>query len=60
MGANLQYYNPLIDDEVKKTWDIPSDRELTAQWCLAQLKRLVFWNRDNKSWLLVFGASAKI
>ena len=21
MGANLQHYNPLIDDEVKKTWE---------------------------------------
>lgn len=30
-GASLQHYNPLIDDEVKKTWDIPSGWKLIAQ-----------------------------
>ena len=25
IGANLQHYNPLIDAEVAKTWDIPGD-----------------------------------
>lgn len=31
LGANLQHYNPIIDDEVKKTWNINSDWELVAQ-----------------------------
>nr|WP_307794897.1 nitroreductase family protein [Alkalihalobacillus sp. BA299] len=30
-GVNLQHYNPLIDDEVKKEWNIPSHWNLTAQ-----------------------------
>jgi len=31
LGASLQHYNPLINEEVRKKWDIPSDWELTAQ-----------------------------
>ncbi|MDD4817199.1 MAG: nitroreductase family protein [Victivallaceae bacterium] len=30
-GASLQHYNPLIDDEVKRTFNIPSDWRLIAQ-----------------------------
>ncbi|MBL5766354.1 nitroreductase family protein [Heyndrickxia sporothermodurans] len=30
-GASLQHYNPLIDDEVKKEWNIPSEWKLLAQ-----------------------------
>ncbi|MDP4086308.1 MAG: nitroreductase family protein [Bacillota bacterium] len=30
-GASLQHYNPLIDDEVKQKWNIPSSWKLTAQ-----------------------------
>jgi hypothetical protein len=30
-GASLQHYNPLIDDEVKGKWDIPSKWNLIAQ-----------------------------
>ncbi|WP_198512559.1 nitroreductase family protein [Bacillus sp. mrc49] len=30
-GASLQHYNPLIDDEVRKTWDIPPHWKLIAQ-----------------------------
>lgn len=30
-GASLQHYNPLIDDKVKKTWNIPDTWQLTAQ-----------------------------
>ncbi|MGE7759984.1 nitroreductase family protein [Peribacillus sp. NPDC097895] len=30
-GASLQHYNPLIDDEVKKTWDISRNWKLIAQ-----------------------------
>ena len=31
MGASLQHYNPLIDDEVSKTWNIPSSWKLISQ-----------------------------
>ncbi|MBX9956514.1 nitroreductase family protein [Peribacillus simplex] len=31
MGATLQHYNPLIDDEVKKEWNVPSNWKLIAQ-----------------------------
>ena len=31
IGANLQHYNPLIDDEVKNEWDIPKNYQLTGQ-----------------------------
>jgi uncharacterized protein len=31
MGANLQHYNPLIDDEVKRTFNIPEEWKLVAQ-----------------------------
>ncbi|MET1178565.1 nitroreductase family protein [Peribacillus simplex] len=31
MGATLQHYNPLIDDDVKKEWDVPSNWKLIAQ-----------------------------
>lgn len=31
LGASLQHYNPLIDDEVKKEWGIPESWKLIAQ-----------------------------
>ncbi|MDR1727152.1 MAG: nitroreductase family protein [Acidobacteriota bacterium] len=31
LGASLQHYNPLIDDEVKKAWDVPDSWRLVAQ-----------------------------
>lgn len=31
LGASLQHYNPLIDDEVKRQWNIPSNWNLLAQ-----------------------------
>lgn len=31
IGASLQHYNPLIDDEVKKTWNLPQSWKLIAQ-----------------------------
>lgn len=30
-GASLQHYNPLIDDEVRRTWALPADWRLIAQ-----------------------------
>ena len=30
-GASLQHYNPLIDDEVKKTWGLPESWSLISQ-----------------------------
>lgn len=31
LGASLQHYNPLIDDEVKQAWGIPQEWKLIAQ-----------------------------
>lgn len=31
IGANIQHYNPLIDDEVKKTFSVPESWELIGQ-----------------------------
>lgn len=31
LGATLQHYNPLIDEEVKKTWNLPQSWKLIAQ-----------------------------
>ena len=31
LGVNLQHYNPLIDDEVKKLFDLPESWKLIAQ-----------------------------
>ena len=31
VGANIQHYNPLIDDEVKTTWNIPANYQLVGQ-----------------------------
>jgi len=30
-GATLQHYNPLIDEEVQQTWNVPSSWKLIAQ-----------------------------
>lgn len=31
LGATLQHYNPLIDEEVRRTWNLPAEWELIAQ-----------------------------
>ena len=31
LGVNLQHYNPLIDEEVKKTFQVPDSWKLIAQ-----------------------------
>ena len=31
VGANIQHYNPLIDDKVKVTWDVPDNLQLVGQ-----------------------------
>lgn len=31
LGTSLQHYNPLIDDEVKKAWNLPDEWKLLAQ-----------------------------
>lgn len=36
LGATLQHYNPLIDDEVKKVWGIPQEWKLIAQMPFGQ------------------------
>jgi hypothetical protein len=31
LGVSLQHYNPLIDEDVKKEWDVPENWKLIAQ-----------------------------
>jgi predicted oxidoreductase (fatty acid repression mutant protein) len=31
LGVSLQHYNPLIDDEVRKTWNLPNEWKLIAE-----------------------------
>ncbi|MFX3633110.1 MAG: nitroreductase family protein [Candidatus Pristimantibacillus sp.] len=31
LGASLQHYNPLIDEQVKKTWNVPDSWRLMSQ-----------------------------
>ena len=31
LGASLQHYNPLIDDEVRRTWNLPDNWMMIAQ-----------------------------
>ena len=31
LGANLQHYNPLIDERVSKEWNVPLDWSLKGQ-----------------------------
>ena len=31
IGASLQHYNPLIDDDIKKEFDLPAEWTLRAQ-----------------------------
>lgn len=31
MGANLQHYNPIVDEDVKREWKVPSSWTLRAQ-----------------------------
>ncbi|MHC5269823.1 nitroreductase family protein [Enterococcus sp. LJL98] len=38
IGASLQHYNPIIDDEVAATWNIPASWKLTAQMPFGSIK----------------------
>lgn len=31
IGASLQHYNPIVDAEVKETWNIPAEWSLVGQ-----------------------------
>lgn len=37
IGANLQHYNPIIDDEVRKTFNIPDTWRLIAQMPVGEI-----------------------
>ena len=38
LGCNLQHYNPLIDEQVKETWDLPKHWNLKAQLVFGKIK----------------------
>jgi predicted oxidoreductase (fatty acid repression mutant protein) len=37
LGVNIQHYNPLIDDEVKKAFDVPKSWNLVAQMVFGEM-----------------------
>ncbi|MGY3902318.1 nitroreductase family protein [Aeromonas lusitana] len=39
IGATLQHYNPLIDDAVRKQWDLPASWRLRAQMPFGSIKQ---------------------
>lgn len=39
IGANLQHYNPVIDDQVASTWHIDADWKLIAQMVFGGIKQ---------------------
>jgi len=39
IGASLQHYNPLIDDEVKHTWHLPAGWKLRAQMPFGSIEK---------------------
>lgn len=45
IGANVQHYNPLIDDDVRAAWDIPASWKLRAQMNFGNIVALA----DEKS-----------
>lgn len=38
IGANLQHYNPIIDNEVKQHWGLPESYKLRAQMVFGNIK----------------------
>ncbi|MBE6444348.1 MAG: nitroreductase family protein [Alphaproteobacteria bacterium] len=40
IGASLQHYNPLIDNEVKETWQIPSSWRLISQMPFGKIEAI--------------------
>ncbi|MEA9389944.1 nitroreductase family protein [Acerihabitans sp. TG2] len=40
IGATLQHYNPLIDDEVKNSWHLPASWKLRAQMPFGSIEQL--------------------
>lgn len=50
LGASLQHYNPLINEEVAQTWNLPSEWKLLAQMPHAVFKWLELFITRSKSW----------
>lgn len=52
IGASLQHYNPIIDEAVAKTWDLPASWKLRAQMPFgsheAALGEKTFMNDDER------------
>jgi len=47
IGANLQHYNPLIDQDVRETWNIPPSWKLRAEMNFGS----IIAPADEKSWI---------
>ena len=40
IGANLQHYNPLIDEEVKREWNVPEGWRLVSQMVFGKIEEV--------------------
>lgn len=40
IGANLQHYNPLIDDKVKRQWNVPNGWRLVSQMVFGKIEEV--------------------
>lgn len=38
LGASLQHYNPIVDEQVHAEWDIPQHWKMRYSWCLVRWK----------------------
>ena len=58
IGANLQHYNPLIDEEVKKTWNIPASYRLVSEMVFGNVEEVPapVEKMDPNDRVKVFGA----
>lgn len=40
LGAHLQHYNPIIDERVRKEWNVPLNYHLTAQMVFGKIESI--------------------
>ena len=57
-GANLQHYNPIIDEKVKQIWNIPDSWKLVAQMPFGTIREMPKEKpkKDPTKRILVFGS----
>lgn len=49
LGANLQHYNPVIDETVKKTWNLPDSWKLRGEMLFGNMEDAVTGEQEKLS-----------